>query len=83
MAWRVGLIAAVLAGCASVEPASFNGPSGRQAFSMECNGATMDGCYRKAGEICPGGYTVLSNDTRYIAWGGYMVPKRAMAVECK
>lgn len=85
MARWICLIAVALAGCASIEPSPFRGPDGGQAYSMECSGLgrTIDACYRKAGEVCPRGYTMLSNDTQYAAWGGRLMSRRGIAVECK
>ena len=84
------LIALVaLAGCAQVVPVPFNGPSGKQAYSMKCSGGgrSMDVCFQKAGELCPTGYFIIerSNAIEGAAVNGYasLSTRQALAVECK
>lgn len=81
----------LLAGCASaIEPQQFNGPNGRAGYSMQCSGMgrTLDACYKKAGELCPKGYDLVSLASGTVAvpmmGGGVLAaPKHSMAVECK
>lgn len=80
----------LLASCASIDPVPFNGPNGRQAYSMKCSGMgrTLDACYVKAGELCPAGYNIVDRTTGTVAVptmnGGFMAaPQHSLAVECK
>ncbi len=79
----------MLASCASVTPSEFRGPNGRTAYSMRCSGMgrTLDDCYRKAGELCPAGYTIIdrASGTVAVPVGGGIVaaPQHNLAVECK
>jgi hypothetical protein len=82
--------AAALTACASIDAQPFSGPNGRQAYSMQCQGfgRTVDGCLRKAGELCPAGYTMVdrtSGTAGLVPMGGMWVaaPRNSMAVECK
>lgn len=85
MAWRIGVVAMLLGGCASIEPSAFNGPNGRPAYSMGCSGIgrSPEACFKRAGELCQAGYSIISNDTQYMAWGGQLIPRNTIAVECK
>ena len=81
--------AAVLAGCASaVNPQTFVGPSGNQAYSMKCSGMGRDwaDCLQKAGELCPVGYSIVgqNSETVGVPFHDSMLigPKRNLSVEC-
>jgi hypothetical protein len=57
----VAIFVALLASCAPIEPREFQGPNGKTAYYMRCSGAgrTMDACYKRAGELCPSGYSIV------------------------
>jgi hypothetical protein len=79
----------LLASCASIQPQEFKGPNGKTAYSMVCSGMgrTLDECYKKAGEICPGGYNIIDRASGIVAVpvGGRLVPatQHNLAIECK
>lgn len=79
----------LLASCASVQPREFRGPNGRPAYSMRCSGMgrTLDDCYQKVGELCPGGYDIVDRASSIVAVpvsGGVMAaPQHNLAIECK
>lgn len=80
----------VLAGCAgTINPEKFVGPSGKAAYSMDCAGMskTVAACYKKAGEVCPAGYTIISQSAAPVgvptAYGTLIVTDDKMAIECK
>ena len=83
------LFSLLLAACASIEPQEFRGPNGRIAYSMRCSGMgrTLAACYKKAGEVCPNGYSIVDRASGTIAIpvsGGIMAaPEYNLAVECK
>lgn len=84
------LIAAALTGCAQIEPKQFVGPNKGVAYTMECSGQgrTLDACYKKAGEVCPDGYTLIeqrSETAGFMPLGGMFVPlaRQHLAIECK
>jgi ferredoxin len=87
------VVAAVLclssAGCASVNPQSFKGPTGGQAYLMTCSGMgrSLIDCYRKASELCPDSYQVIEQRTGTVAvptpTGVIAGPQYSLAVECK
>lgn len=85
---RYLLICAALAGCASVNPEAFRGPSGGQAFVMHCSGMgrSLAQCYRKAAELCPAGYKVIDQRAGTAAVptpsGVIAAPQYSLAVEC-
>ena len=86
----IAVSALFLSGCASVEPQQFVGPDGGTAYSMKCSGMgrTLDACYKKAGEICPQGYSIVSASSSgsIIAPVGNMlvaIDRQNLAVECK
>ena len=86
----VATIPILLLGCAvAIEPKQFLGPNSKTAYSMKCsgNGRTLEGCYQKAGELCPGGYNIVdrTNGTVGIPMqsGTLMVPQYGIAIECK
>ncbi len=78
-----------LVGCMSIDPTPFNGPNGKQSYSMQCNGMgrTMDACYQKAGEVCPAGYSIIERSSSMVGYmnQGIMMmrPREQLAIECK
>lgn len=93
MRFKNVLIAAVpafLVACAAIEPQQFVGPNSKTAYSMKCSGMgrTLDACYKKAGEVCPGGYNIIDRATGTVGvpmqGGGIMIaPQHSLAIECK
>ncbi|MBL0422389.1 hypothetical protein JI739_18720 [Ramlibacter sp. AW1] len=83
----LGLLA--LSGCASVEPQKFVGPSGKTAYTMDCAGygRTVAECFKRAGEVCPAGYNVVSQTNAPIGiptmHGLMIMSDDKMAIECK
>ena len=80
----------LLTACAAIEPQQFVGPNGKTAYSIRCSGMdrTLDACYKKAGEVCPSGYTIVDRASGTIAvpvTGGGMIaaPQHNLAIECK
>lgn len=79
----------LLASCATIVPHKFVGPNGRTAYAMRCTGEDpFAACYKKAGELCPSGYTVVDRATGTVAvpvYGGGIVaaPRHNLAIECK
>lgn len=80
----------LLVSCLSVEPQQFVGPNGRTAYSMKCSGGgrTLDECYKKSGEVCPRGYTILDRASSVVGvpqYGGgtLVVPQHHLTIECK
>jgi hypothetical protein len=57
-----GLAAASLAGCASPEPDSFVGPSGKVTNTATCE-FNATNCYKQAQATCGGSYQVLSSES--------------------
>lgn len=91
MVWLIPLLVpflVLLSACASIEPVSFKGPSGNPAYSMQCSGMgrTLQGCYQKAGELCPGGYTIVDRASSVVGVpfrGSMMIaPQHSLAIEC-
>ena len=78
-----------LTSCMSVEPQQFRGPNGKTAYSMRCSGMgrTMEECYRKAGEVCPDGYTIVDRTSSIVGvpsqGGSLITTKQGLAIECK
>lgn len=76
-------------GCAAIEPKQFVGPNSKTAYSMKCSGMgrTLDACYKKAGEVCPGGYNIIDRASGTVGvpmdGGTMMVPQYNLAIECK
>lgn len=74
---------------AAIEPQQFVGPNGKTAYSMRCSGMgrTLDACYKKAGEVCSSGYTIIDRASGTVAVpvnGGIMAaPQHNLAIECK
>jgi hypothetical protein len=89
MRLSVVVVCMLLLSCASIDPREFSGPNGRTAYYMKCSGMgrTMDACYKKAGELCPSGYSIIERGSDLAAVpanGGTMaVARRSLAVECK
>ncbi len=80
----------ILASCASIDPQQFVGPSGKTAYSMRCSGMgrSLDACYKKAGEVCPSGYSILDRASGTVAMttstGALLAaPQHNLAIECK
>lgn len=80
----------VLASCASIDPQPFVGPSGKTAYSMRCSGMgrSLDACYKKAGEVCPSGYSIIDRASGTVAMttstGALLAaPQHNLAIECK
>ena len=82
--------AILITGCASISPVSISGPSGGQAYTMKCSGLgrTIEQCYAKAGELCPSGYSVVSQSStsRIVPGNGdagpFSVTKENLTIEC-
>lgn len=79
-----------LASCASITPQHFVGPNGKVAYSMSCSGMgrTLDACYKKAGEVCPSGYSIVDRASGTVgiqmSGGGTLItPQHSLAIECK
>lgn len=87
MAWFIPLLA-FLSSCASIEPLAFKGPTGKPAYSMQCSGfgRTLQDCYKKAGELCPAGYSIVDRASSVIGLpmrgGMIMAPQHSLAIEC-
>ncbi|MEO3988158.1 hypothetical protein [Plesiomonas shigelloides] len=79
----------LLSGCVGISPETFVGPNGKTAYSMECSGMgrTLNACYKKAGDVCPGGYQIIENSSEMNFGrfnGNLMVAnKRSLVIECK
>lgn len=79
----------LLSSCAGIEPQQFVGPNGKTAYSMRCSGMgrTLDACYKKSGEVCPAGYTIIDRASGTVGVpvsGGVMLaPQHSLAIECK
>jgi hypothetical protein len=88
-AFVLGCLMLVLGGCATVEPKSFRGPNGKQAYTMDCSGRglTVAKCLEKAGEVCPSGYTIVNQNQRLLGipqgTGTMVLQYDSLAVECK
>lgn len=73
-----------LTGCAGTggEPQRVTLPSGQGGYMINCADTPISStaeCVVKAGEICPSGYKVVSQDTRRGA-DGYR--RKSMLIEC-
>ena len=85
----IAAISLFLVSCASINPVSFQGPNGKQAYTMRCSGIgrTLEMCYQKAGEVCPGGYNIIGQDSSTVAVpinGSIMAaPRQNLTIECK
>ena len=85
----MAIFCVALAGCAAIAPNQFVGPNGKVAYSMQCSGLgrTLDACYKKAGELCPVGYTTVDRSSSIMGIpvnGSVMVGAReSLAIECK
>lgn len=80
----------LLMSCAEIQPKEFRGPNGKTAYSMKCSGMgrTLDDCYKKAGELCLSGYTIIDRASGTVAvptsGGGIIAaPQHHLAIECK
>ena len=82
----VGLTACT---AAPIEPEHFRGPSGKDAYTMNCSGGgrTVNKCYTKAAEICPNGYNLIGQHTDIttypVNYGTVVVPGLTLVFECK
>jgi hypothetical protein len=93
MRFKNVFIAAVpvfLVACAAIEPQQFVGPNSKTAYFMKCSGMgrTLEACYKKAGEVCPGGYNIIDRVTGTVGvpmqgGGTIMAPEHSLAIECK
>ena len=83
------ILALAAAGCASVNPVPFTGPSGRQGYAMQCSGMgrSIEQCYQVGGQKCPGGYQIVSRSSEMIAvplnGSVMMAPRTGLVVECR
>jgi len=82
-------LGAFMIGCASIAPVPFNGPNGKQGYSMRCSGLgrTLDACYQKAGEVCPTGYNIVDRPSGTVGFMNQgtmmMAPQNGLVIECK
>lgn len=92
MKYKIAVFAVIsisLASCASINPVSFKGPNGKQAYTMRCSGMgrTLEMCYQKAGEVCPNGYNIVGQNSSIVAVpvnGSFMAaPQHNLSIECK
>jgi len=87
--WAVYLIPILFLGCATIEPEPFEGPNGRQAFSMKCSGWGKDihMCYEKSSELCPSGYQIIDTTEKVkgasTGYGVVVKTHKYLAIECK
>jgi len=86
----LAVVPLLLTACAAIEPQQFVGPNSKTAYSMRCSGMgrTLDACYKKAGEVCPGGYSIIDRATGTVGvpmmnGGTMMAPQHSIAIECK
>ena len=71
----LGFVAALLAGCTTVEPGE------RVYYLVGCGGGGTglpNICWAKAEQLCPDGYTILSED-----WGKFGGEPQSMRVACR
>jgi len=80
MVWLVVFLV-LLPSCTEIEAVAFKGPNGRPAYSMKCS--EMRGCYKKAGELCPEGYSIVDRAFSVVGSGRMIVPQYRLAIECK
>ena len=57
------LLALAAAGCSSVQPIKDDGRAGR--YEISCGYFGWYICYDRAGQLCPGGYKVLSESEEH------------------
>ena len=82
------IVGLMLAGC-SISPKQFVGPDGNTAYSMRCSGwgRSLIECYRKSGDLCPTGYTIIDRSSSVVgvlsAGGTIISTRQGMAIECK
>jgi hypothetical protein len=79
------LICVLVQGCAGIEPRSVTGPSGKQAYTMQCSGLgrTLDACYQKAGELCPKGYNIVDRPAGVVLVEDMATTRYGLVIECK
>lgn len=77
----------LLCACATVSPVKYQGNNGKASYSMTCSGMgrTMGKCYYKANELCPSGYTILSDAHASSALFGDLMhnTEDKLIIECK
>jgi hypothetical protein len=60
----ISLLCFLCAGCTTVQ--EVKRPDGRPEYIVACGAATgWNVCYDKANQICPGGYTTISEDAGF------------------
>ena len=77
-------IVALLTGCTSVT--EVKGPDARPAFVVQCHSHESQ-CYSKASELCPKGYSMVSNKVGTtavpLATGGTVAaPEYSLVIQC-
>ncbi len=87
------LLLMLVAGCAAPQ-SRIQLPNGDMGYVLSCSGQYVDsGCYQQATNLCPGGYTVVSNDTSAVPYRfnygygnqnqvGGVLQKRSLMVTC-
>ncbi len=82
------LIALVsIGGCAKVK--TLTTPNGNTGYYISCNGMAvgMDVCYKKAGNICPSGYSIIDGENKggLVVMPTYIggVSRKGIIIECK
>jgi hypothetical protein len=52
---------------------------------MQCSGLgrTLDQCYAKASEICPGGYNIVDRASSVSGSGNVTTTRQTLFVECR
>jgi len=66
----------------NIDPsAQFIGPSGGAAYLMTCFDGV--GCYKRAREVCSGGYTIFDSIDTSGGTGGMTSSSHYIAFECK
>lgn len=51
------LAGCVLVACSTLDVSEVTGPDGKKNYSLTCE-EPFDTCYKKAAELCPGGYNI-------------------------
>lgn len=77
-------VVALLAGCTTVT--EVKGPDARPAYVVECHNHEAE-CYQKASEVCPKGYSMVSNKVGTtgipLATGGSIAtPDHSLVIQC-
>lgn len=85
----LALLLVSITACAGINARQFVGPNGKTAYAMRCSGfgRTLEDCYEKAGQVCPGGYLIIDRASSVVGiptGGGIIVaPQQNLAIECK